>query len=272
MALMKPIAEESKSRVISVYDGAAATYNRVGPSFFLHFGKRLARGAGIVPESNVLDVATGTGAVLIPAAELVGARGRVVGVDISSRMIGRARTEIRHSGLRNANVLVGDAERLPFQQGSFDCVLCSFAIFLFSNLSGLISECHRVLRSAGRIGLVYAAGEDQEWNWYEQLLLKYKPTASLATERYSPDEVKAELEHVGFADVATSLEVHRLVFSNASEFWGWAWSHGDRAVLESLTGNRAAFKRELFEEFGKRTHPNGLRYQVVAAVTLATKQ
>jgi ubiquinone/menaquinone biosynthesis C-methylase UbiE len=143
---MKPIAEESESRVISVYDGAATTYNRVGPSFFLHFGKRLANGAGIVPESKVLDVATGTGAVLMPAAERVGAKGQVVGVDISSRMIDRARTAIRHGGLRNANVLVGDAERLPFQEGCFDYVLCSFAIFLFANLSGFISECHRSQR------------------------------------------------------------------------------------------------------------------------------
>ncbi|MGH7456719.1 MAG: methyltransferase domain-containing protein, partial [bacterium] len=90
---MKTLAEGSKAKVIAVYDGAADTYNRVGPSFFLHFGKRLASGAGILPGSNVLDVATGTGAVLVPAAELVGSEGRVVGIDISFPMINRARNE-----------------------------------------------------------------------------------------------------------------------------------------------------------------------------------
>jgi O-methyltransferase / aklanonic acid methyltransferase len=73
---MKPLAEDSRANVIAVYDGAAATYNRVGPSFFLHFGKRLATVAGIVPGSNVLDLATGTGAVLIPAAELLRGKAR----------------------------------------------------------------------------------------------------------------------------------------------------------------------------------------------------
>jgi ubiquinone/menaquinone biosynthesis C-methylase UbiE len=116
---MKPIAEESKVKVIAVYDAAAAMYNRIGPSFFLHFGRHLASSIGIVPGSNVLDVATGTGAVLVPAAEVVGAEGRVVGIDISSLMIGRARTEIQKSGFSNADVLVADAESLPFPQSSF---------------------------------------------------------------------------------------------------------------------------------------------------------
>jgi len=269
---MKPIAEESKAKVIAVYDAAAATYNRVGPSFFLHFGKRLASCIGIMPGSKVLDVATGTGAVLVPAAELVGDEGRSVGIDISPLMIGRARTEIQKFGLRNTDVLVADAERLPFPQLSFDHVLCSFAIFLFSDLSGLISECHRVLRSSGRIGLVYSAGEDLEWKWYEQLISKYEPTRSLGTERYSPMHVEATLNHFGFTSVVTSVEAHRLIFSNASEFWGWAWSHGDRGVLESLTGNHSEFKRELFEEFDKRANGNGLPYQVFAAVTVGAKQ
>ena len=239
---MKPIAEESRARVLAVYDAAAATYNQVGPSFFLHFGKRLAGSAGIVPGSRVLDVATGTGAVLVPAAELAGHEGRVVGIDMSSPMISRARTEIGKCGLNNADVLVADGESLPFPQESFDCVFCSFAIFLFSDLSSLLSECHRVLISTGRVGLVYSAGDDHNWDWFEQLISRYAPAASLGTERYSPQYVEATLKHLGFTNVETRVEVHSIMFSDASEFWGWAWSHGDRGVLESLTGNHSEFK------------------------------
>jgi len=269
---MKPIAEDSKSRIAAVYDGAAATYSRVGPSFFLHFGERLASRAGIVPGSNVLDVATGTGAVLIPAAELAGPGGRVVGVDISSRMIGRARTGMREAGCGNSQVLVADGERLPFAEASFDRVVCSFAIFLFPDLPRLISEGHRVLRSSGRIGLAYSAGEDREWKWYEQLISRYRPTTCLGTERYSPQCVEATLKDCGFTTVTTCVEAHRVVFENAGEFWDWSWSHGDRAVLESLTGSRSEFREELTEEFGRRTSPGGMPYQVSAAMTLGTKE
>jgi ubiquinone/menaquinone biosynthesis C-methylase UbiE len=269
---MKPIAEDPKSRIAAVYNDAAATYNRVGPSFFVHFGKRLAHRAAIAPDSRVLDVATGTGAGLVPAAELVGTGGKVVGVDISPRMIGRARTEIQKVGFSNAEFLIADGERLPFVQGSFDRVLSSFTIFLFSNLPSLISECHRVLRSSGRIGLVYSAGEDPEWTWYEQLISKYRPTASLGTECHSSQRVEDVLNECGFTAVATRVEAHTLVFEDADEFWGWSWSHGDRAVFESLTGSRSEFRQDLTAEFRKRATPKGLPYQVMAAVTFGTKQ
>jgi ubiquinone/menaquinone biosynthesis C-methylase UbiE len=269
---MKALAEDATAKLVAVYDGAAATYNRIGPSFFLHFGKRLASVAGLQPGSQVLDVATGTGAVLVPAAQLVGSRGRVVGIDISFRMITRARSEIQNAGLRNSHVLVADARRLPIATNSFDCVLCSFAIFLFSNLANLLSECHRVLRSSGTLGLVYSAGEDENWTWYEQLTSKYKPTMSLGTERYRPEDVETALNRGGFEIISTTIERHRLNFANASEFWGWAWSHGDRAVLESLTGSGPEFKRELFQEFGRRAGTKGLPYHVFAAVTLGTRQ
>lgn len=269
---MKPLAEDTKARVIAVYDGAAATYNRIGPSFFLHFGKRLASVVGIAPGSVVLDLATGTGAALVPAAELVGPEGRAVGIDISPRMLSRARTEIANAGLANAHVLVADAERLPFVPNAFDRILCSFAIFLVSDLSGLMSECHRVLRPTGRIGLVYSAGEDPTWTWYERLIAKYKPTASLGTERYRPEDVEAALMRRGFTNVSTTVETHELIFSNTSEFWGWSWSHGDRAVLESLSGSISDFKREVFDEFGGRAGVNGLPYHVVAALTVGTRE
>ena len=269
---MKPIAEDSKSRIAAVYDAAAATYNRVGPSFFLHFGKRLTHRAAIAPGSRALDLGTGTGAVLIPAAELVGTGGKVIGVDISPRMIGRVRTEILNAGFHNAEVLVADGEFLPFVQGSFDRVLSSFAIFLFSNLASLVSECHRVLRSSGRIGLVYSAGEDPEWTWYEQLKSKYRPTASLGTECHSSQRVEDVLNDCGFTAVATDVETHTLVFEDVEEFWGWSWSHGDRAVLESLTGSRSEFKQELIAEFRRRATARGLPYQVLAAATFGTRQ
>jgi hypothetical protein len=95
---------------------------------------------------------------------------------------------------------------------------------------------------------------------------------TLGTERYSPQDVAAALKDAGFVDVSTSVEAHRLMFSNPSEFWGWAWSHGDRAVLQSLAGSPSEFERELFEAFRARARTNGLAYKVFGAITLATRQ
>jgi O-methyltransferase / aklanonic acid methyltransferase len=251
---------------------AASTYNRVGPSFFLDFGKLLAGETEVTRGSRILDIGTGTGAALIPAAQLACEEGRAVGIDVSPAMIRRARAEVEDSGLNNAIVFVAEGESLPFPESSFDRVLCSFAIFLFSNLSGLLSECHRVLESTGRIGLAYSAGDDPDWHWYEQLKSRYAPTADLGTERYSSQQVESTMKQLGFMNIGTRIEAHTIVFSDASEFWGWSWSHGDRAVLQSLTGNGADFKRELFEEVARRATANGLVYRVFAAITLGTKR
>jgi len=69
------MAQNNKEQVVAVFDRAAATYDRVGPRFFSHFGRRLTELAELAPGMRVLDVAAGRGAVLFPAAEKVGAAG-----------------------------------------------------------------------------------------------------------------------------------------------------------------------------------------------------
>ena len=74
----------------SVFDRAARTYGTVGPDFFSYFGRRLVDRMGITKNGRVLDVACGTGAALLSAAEAVGA-GLAVGADLSEPMLRLAR-------------------------------------------------------------------------------------------------------------------------------------------------------------------------------------
>ena len=66
----------AKESIARRFDRVAATYGRVGPRFFAHFGRRLVELAQIPAGADVLDVATGRGAILYPAAGRVGPRGR----------------------------------------------------------------------------------------------------------------------------------------------------------------------------------------------------
>src|SRR5688500_2176491 len=83
-------------------------------------GRRLVEGVGVSAGDAVLDVATGRGAVLFPAAERVGPGGSVVGIDLAVGMVERTRAEIERRGVANASVRQMDAERLDFADGSFD--------------------------------------------------------------------------------------------------------------------------------------------------------
>jgi SAM-dependent methyltransferase len=76
-----------KEGLARLFDQVASTYDHVGPRFFSHFGRRPVEVTQIPTGAVVLDVATGRGAILFPAAEQVGPQGHAVGIDLSARMV-----------------------------------------------------------------------------------------------------------------------------------------------------------------------------------------
>lgn len=91
---------------------------------------------------RVLELAAGTGHL----AEAATARGAaVVGVDIAENMVALARKTAPR-----ANFRVADAEALPFEDASFDAVMCCFGLLHMAHPDKAISEAARVLKSNGR--------------------------------------------------------------------------------------------------------------------------
>lgn len=76
--------QNRKRRVAALYTQVAADYAELGPPLFAHAGGRLVEIAGVAPADRVLDVATGRGAVLFPAAERIGPSGQVVGMTLGT--------------------------------------------------------------------------------------------------------------------------------------------------------------------------------------------
>src|SRR5690349_14390611 len=112
-----------KEGIAGVFNRASSIYDHVGPRYFSYFGQQLVKAANIPSGAKVLDVATGRGAVLFPAAEKVGAQGYVNGIDISVGMVEETLAEIEQRGIKNATVQVMDAEHLTFPDATFDVVL-----------------------------------------------------------------------------------------------------------------------------------------------------
>src|SRR5579871_2774492 len=81
-----------------VFNRAAATYGQVGPGYFAYFGRRLIEQVGLAPGMRGLDVGTGRGAVLFPAAQAVGPSGSVLGIDLSEEMVRATNAEIEQRG------------------------------------------------------------------------------------------------------------------------------------------------------------------------------
>jgi demethylmenaquinone methyltransferase / 2-methoxy-6-polyprenyl-1,4-benzoquinol methylase len=102
------------------------------------------------PEDEVLDVATGTGAVAI---ELVRQRGcRVVGLDQSAEMLASARSRVQQSGFGERIQLVeGSADDLQFPDGSFDALTFTYLVRYVADPAATLSELARVVRLGGVI-------------------------------------------------------------------------------------------------------------------------
>lgn len=111
----------------------------------IEFADRLDLKPGI----QVLDVATGTGNLAIPAAK-TGAD--VTGVDIAPNLIEQAKARAEAEGV-NVKFEVGDAEAMPYEDGSFDVVMTMFGAMFTPRPDVTASELKRVCKSGGLIAM-----------------------------------------------------------------------------------------------------------------------
>lgn len=116
------------------------------PALFRPWGPVLCDKAALGPGQRVLDVACGTGALTLAAAERVTPGGVVVGLDANPQMLAVARR--KHPG---PEWLHGRAEALPFADAGFDAVLSQFGLMFFDDRVAALREMWRVLRPGGRL-------------------------------------------------------------------------------------------------------------------------
>ncbi len=233
-------ANAKKEQIAGLYNRAAPVYGSIGPDFFAYFGRRLVEVLDMPPGAQVLDVGTGRGANLFPAAQKVGASGHVTGIDIAEKMVQETVADIKRRGVQNATIYQMDAENLTFPDEAFDYVLCSFAYFFFPNLKHALAEFYRVLRPHGKVAVNLTGGNDPGWQWYEKLLVEYHKIHHFALSvgggkgHWDPTDFKELLTSTGFADIQLIPEEHEFIYADEQEFWASRWTHGTRYSLENM--------------------------------------
>lgn len=169
------------------------------------FRARIVSATGIRGGDSVLDLGCGTGTLAILMAERVGPEGRVVGIDLSPRMLATARRKGSGSNLtfREAN-----AEALPYPDASFDVVTATYTLHEMPRQAraNALRECRRVLKPEGRLVVVDVHIPKSWWRrtLFRALMLFETDTAWDLARR----GVASELAEAGFASVRQQF-LHR---------------------------------------------------------------
>ena len=223
------------------WDNIAHGYDRTNTPTQMWLGNEGLMRAKVQDGMQFLDVASGTGALSIPAARL-GAQ--VLAVDQSPNMLellmGRARKE--NFDIRTQ---IMDGHALELDDNSFDVAGSQFGVMLFPDMPTGIREMARVVKPGGRV-LMIVYGDPHQiefFGFFVGALQSVRPEFTgppmdpvpLPFQLQDPDRLRSELVSVGLIDVNVETIIETTEFSSGKELWEWiVWSN---PIVEMVLGS-----------------------------------
>jgi demethylmenaquinone methyltransferase/2-methoxy-6-polyprenyl-1,4-benzoquinol methylase len=142
-----------ESDVEAMFDGIAPVYDRMNTIMTAggdgRWRRAAVRATRLEAAGSALDVACGTGKLTVALAERVGPFGRVVGVDLSARMIDHARAMC--GDMVQLEFTMANALSLPFDDDTFDAATIAFGLRNLADYEAGFRELARVVRPGGRV-------------------------------------------------------------------------------------------------------------------------
>lgn len=267
----------TKAMIEELYDNAAALYDHTGPSIFARFGARLVAHVPVTQGSKTLDVATGSGAVLLPMARQVGSEGQATGIDLSGAILQEADRAARAARLTNVRLRKMDAEHLEFPDHAFDAVTCAFSLFLFPDIDAALREMHRVCKPGGWVGVTVFDKTpppfDPGWPILLRQFVAYQTGVVMPQQvAYAPQEVEALLSRTGFRSVATRTETNDLVYPTLEDWWDFQFTVGTRLTILGMNEEtRAKFKEEYLTKLRPLVASDGIHVSLAVVYAVAQR-
>ena len=229
-------------QVAHVFNQVAAGYDHAALRFFPFVADRLIMRLNPVAGAKILDVAAGTGAVALAAAQAVGPQGRVSAIDLAETMLDRLQEKIAKFGIRNIDLYTMDAASLEFRRDYFDYVVCSFGIFFLADMVAGLKEWARVAKPDGRI--MFTAFGQQAFQPMMDLFIRRlerygirppDPATPLAGMRLAdPVRCRELLVAAGLINLDVVTEQLGYHLKDESQWWDVLWNSGTRGWIEKV--------------------------------------
>lgn len=222
------------------------------PGIFRYWTPLLLQRASPQPGESVLDLACGTGVVARQMVPIVGPQGKVTGLDINPMMLAVACRQFSDYCM-DIDWREGQAENIPFSDGSFDLITCQQGLQFFKNRLKSVQEAYRVLKSGGRVAIEVFRSVDCNVFFeqaYEVLARKFDvPFSSLTTsfDFGEPEELEGLLISGGFSHI-TLDEVRQEVHFDRPEHFVEMLIKSVSAVLPVFAQINDSGKTDLVQE------------------------
>ncbi len=252
------------------WDAASEAYDAGWVDLLRAWTARCVDRAALRPGERVLDLATGPGVAAFLAAERVGPRGIVSGMDISERMVALARA--RPSPVRFER---GDMEETGASPGALDAVTCAFGLMYAADKARALAEMHRILAPGGRVSLC-VWGRRSACAWAEVFPIIDRRVESEVCPLFFalgvPGALALALERAGFGNIAEERIPMTL-----------DWPSAEAAVRDMLEGGAVAlawrrFSPEIRRQVGNEylasieSFRQGTHYRVPSEILFVTAE
>lgn len=249
----KTIVDESnaaKEKARKTYDAAADHFEAAPLAFWSRIGETTVAKIDLASGAEVLDVGCGNGASALPAAAAVGPSGRVVGVDLSTRLLDQGRRRAATAGLANIEFRAADMTALDYPDARFDAVISVFSIFFVPNMEGLVGELWRMVRPGGRLA-VTTWGPDIFEPAYSHWLDTLKREAPHLHSAFNPWDRITDVESVrqlmrdgGTTEPDVVAEEGAQELERPEDWWAIAMGSGLRWAIDQMGPEKANAVRQ----------------------------
>jgi ubiquinone/menaquinone biosynthesis C-methylase UbiE len=234
----------------AAWDKIAPGYDATNTPTQMWLGDEGLRRAGLRAGMRFLDVASGSGALSIPAARL-GAS--VLAIDLSPVMLDLLQARARQEGLDIETHLM-DGHDLEIEDDSFDLAGSQFGVMLFPDMPGALKEMARVVKPGGGV-LMNVYGDPRQiefFGFFVTAIRSVRPDFTgppmdpppLPFQLQDPRRLHRELTTAGLKNVSVETVTETTDFESGKALWEWLiWSNPIvETVLDEL--NLTSAERE----------------------------
>lgn len=266
--------DTAKARAAATYNAAADLFDHPSNTFWDRFGQATIDRLQLRPGQCVLDVCCGSGASALPAAEAVGAEGRVIGIDLAENLLELARAKARQRGLSQAEFRMGDMMSLGFPDATFDAVVCVFGIFFVPDMPGAVKELRRTVKPGGKLALTtwgpnfFEPASSAFWESIRREAPEFHKSFNPWDRISQPDSLATMLREAGIEDSHIEEEAGIHPIAAPEDWWTTLLGTGYRGTLDQLDAEALGRVREANLRFIDESGLGGIEANVIYAVAI----